>query len=186
MTATSIASCVRALATGVSQPNAAANMATPRQRHTGTDALDSDAARTARDDDRVRNPIEAINKDDHVCCLGRGAGTSGTHRNANVGRRKRGCIVDSVANHERWMQPLLNCDCFDFIGWHTIGQYSIEIERCTDRLCRIPAVASNHHDARNAGSPQRLYSPGRLTPQLVGQQNCAYRALIDRDKDTQR
>ena len=67
------------------------------------------------------------------------------------------------------MQPLLNCDCFDFVGWHPIGQYGIEIERCTDRLCRIRAIASNHDDAGNAGSPQRLHSPGRLTPQLVGQ-----------------
>jgi Na+/phosphate symporter len=84
------------------------------------------------------------------------------------------------------MLPLLNCDCFDFIGWHTVCQYSIEIERRTDCLCRIPAVASNHHDAGNAGSPQGLHSPGRLTPQLVGQQNCAYRALVERDEDTQR
>ena len=58
------------------------------------------------------------------------------------------------------MQSLLNCDCFDLIGWHPVCQNSIEIERCTDRLCRIAAIASNHHDAGNAGSPQRLDSPG--------------------------
>ncbi len=51
------------------------------------------------------------------------------------------------------MQPLLHGDGFDLVGGHTIGKYGIEIECRADRLCRIGAVAGNHHDARNAGAP---------------------------------
>ncbi len=79
------------MAIGVSQPNAAASMAMPDSAMPAT-ILWTAMPRAPGDDDRIRDPIEAVNKDDDVRCLRRGAGASGAHRDANVGRRERGSI----------------------------------------------------------------------------------------------
>ena len=123
-----------------------------------------DTASTSRNGDGIRNPVEPINQNDDIRGFGRSAGAPGTHGDANVRRGKRRSIIDPITNHERWMQSLLDCDSFNLVGWCPVGENGIKVERCTDCLCRVSAVAGDHHNARDAGQAERLHSPWRLWP----------------------
>ena len=85
ITATSIASCVSAPATGVSQPNAAAPIATPDSAMPATMLCRAMRAGAPGDDDRIGDPVEPIHQNDDVGGLRRGAGAARAHGDADIG-----------------------------------------------------------------------------------------------------
>ena len=157
-----------------------------RKPHACDDALDRDPPRPLRDHDRLADPVEAIGEDHHIGRLRRGAGAAGAERDPDIGRGQRRRIVDTVADHDGRMQPLLGAHRVDLVGGHPVGQHRIEIERGADRMRGGGAVAGDHDHARNAGVAQQPDRPRRVGAKLVGQQQGADRPPLDRDEDDQR
>ena len=170
ITATSIASCVNAPATGDNRPTAAKNIAVPdiampaimlctampRVRFAMATASETRSSRS------VRMTTSAAS-DEALAPLAPMA--MPTPAAARCGR-----IIDAVTDHQGWVQALLGRHCVDLIGRLSVCKHSIKIECCPNGLCGIHSVTSQHHDPRHSGRPKSLNGTRCLTPKLVGEQ----------------
>ena len=153
MTATSMASCVKAPSTGVTSlrpPPASQRPTSPFPRH----ALECDGVSPASDLHRVRHAIELIDENHDVRRLGRGAGPARAHGDADMSRRERRRVVDAVADHQGRAQRLLDRDRRDLVGRIALGQHGIKVEGGADRLRRLRPVAGDHDDPRHPQGAQ--------------------------------
>ena len=171
-----------AAGTGSSQPSGRRQHSQHRKSHPGDDALDGDLPGAPRDHDRLADPIEAVGENDHIRRFRGCAGAARAERDPDVGRCQCRRIVDAVANHDGWMQPLLGAHRVDLVGGNAFGEHAIEVERGADRLGGGGAVAGDHQDAGDAGLAQQADRPRRVGAEFVGQQQCADRSPFDRDE----
>ena len=79
-----------------------------------------DGAGAPRDDDRLGDPIEAVDENDHIGGFRGGAGAARAQGDPDIGRGQRRRIVDAVADHEGRMQPLLGAHRIDLVGGHAV------------------------------------------------------------------
>ena len=153
-----------------------------RKSHPDDDALDGDVPGSPRDHDRLADPIEPVGENDHIGGFRGCAGAARAEGDPDVGRRQRRRIVDAVADHDGWMEPLLGAHRVDLVGGNAFGEHAVEIERGADRLRGGGAVAGDHQDAGDAGLAQQADRPRRVGAEFVGQQQCADRPSVDRDE----
>ena len=79
-------------------------------------ALARDAQCPLSDADRVTEPIEPVDAENDVGRFRRGCGSSSTHRDANIGGRESGGVVDAVADHDRGAVATFVQDRLDLVG----------------------------------------------------------------------
>ena len=105
------------------------------------------------------------------------------HRHTDIRRGEGGGVVDAIADHESWLELLLDRDRRDLVGRVAIRKDRIDIERGSDRLRSLRAVARKHDDPRNAGGSQALDGARRLSAQLIGKQDRARRRPVHDDEN---
>ena len=147
-----------------------------RQADADDDALERDAAAAARDDDRLAEPVEAIDGENDVGRFrgrGRAAGTDG---DPDVGERERRRVVDAVADHDRVTGALFEPDRLDLLGWRAVREHVVDADDGTDRLRVLLSVAGHHDDAADAVTAQLADRACRVGPDRIVEQQCTDRA----------
>ncbi len=137
-----------------------------RHSHPGDDALDRDLARPFRKADRLREPVQAIDRDHDVGSLGACGGAAGAHRHADVRDGEGRRVVDAVADHHHGAQRVghLLANRLHLVRRGPLGQDAVHADRRADHLRDGGMIASHHHDPADPGARgatgSRAASPG--------------------------
>ena len=134
----------------------------------------------------VADPIQTVRQNYRIRRFRRGAGAARAHRDPHVRRGQRGGVVDAVADHGGWMQPLLDAHGLDLIGGNALAQHGVEIEGGADRLRGACPISRHHHDPDDARLAQHTDGPRRVGAQFVGEQQRADRPPFQGDKNDER
>ena len=172
-------------ATGWQQPEGRGDHGQHREAHAHQHALHGDAARPPGDADGLSQPVQPIDRDDHVGRLRRRRGASCAHGHADVGSRQRRRVVDAVADHGHaaGSPDSLGVDGLDLLGRGTLGQHAVHAQRRGDRLGDRRMVAGDHHDAPDACLPQQPQRPWGLGADGVLEHDDARELAADLHED---
>ena len=128
--------------------------------------------------DRVGDPVHPVDGDHGVGGLG-GDGCAGrAHRDAEVGERQRGRVVDAVADHDHRAQIGIGAQTLDdleLLLGGLLGVDAVDAELATDPLRDRTAISGHHRYVANALGAQSLDDPIGVRAQLVGHHDHARR-----------
>ena len=151
-----------------------------------TTLCERDAAAAARDDDRLAEPVEPVDGEDDVGGLRRRGRAASTDRDADVGERERGRVVDAVADHDRGPGAVLEPDGFHLLGRGALGEHVVDADHRTDHLRVLLAVAGHHDDAAEPVAAQLPDRSGGVRPDRVVEQERADLPAVHVDEDRER
>ena len=125
MTATSMASCVKAPATGGNRPTAATSMANPDIPIPATMLCSAMPWARLAIVNRIRDPIQPVDEDYDIGGFRRRACAPRPHCNTNICGRQSRRIVDAIADHHGRDLALLSGNCLNLVGRVTVGKNRI-------------------------------------------------------------
>ena len=170
ITATSIPSWSRAPATGGRYPNAAKPIAINDAPIPEQDTLLRDVQRTAAERDGIGNAVDAVDENDGIRSLRGDGRTSRAHRDADVGERQRGRVVDPVAHHHDRVQlrlRLKRAHDIELLVRRLLGVDAIDAEPLAHRLRHRSLVARNDRDMPDPHLAQTRHEPVGVGTELI-------------------
>ena len=154
--------------------------------HPGDHTLRRDRPGAVGDGEAVREVVETVDGEDHVGGFRRGGRATGADRDAHVGERQRGRVVDAVADHDRGPVPARFHDCFDLLCGGAFGEHGVHTDDRADGFGDVGPVAGDHLDAADAAAAQRPDGAGCVGAQRVVQHDRACGRAVDGDEHGQR
>ena len=150
------------------------------QPHPGNHALQGDAAAVTGDVQGFGQSVEAIGQQDDVGRFGRSRGAACAHGHPHAGCRQRRRVIHAIAHHHRRPVHAGGFDGRQFVGGCLSGAQLINPQTGSDGFGDSAAISRQHDDAADAGTAQQAQGARRFLAQLVGQQQAAGIASIQR------
>ena len=139
------------------------------------------AQRGAAKANRERDLEQLVGHQCDVSGLERRVGPGGTHRDAHVGRRKRGRVVDAVTHHRhRSVFLLQGLNNRDFVVGQQLGVRLVDADVARQRFGARVVVAGQHHDALHTLASEHVDGVGGRFPRAIGESDDAKGAALPR------